>query len=77
MIETARQVSKLDVQGIKIHLLHLLNKTPMVKQFEKGLVELMSFDDYIDVVVKQIELLLPVSSAYCSAGRPNASQPIG
>ena len=36
MIETARQVSKLDVQGIKIHLLHLLNKTPMVKQFEKG-----------------------------------------
>ncbi|KMK77880.1 hypothetical protein AB990_04855 [Alkalihalobacillus pseudalcaliphilus] len=59
MIETARQVSKLDVQGIKIHLLHLLNKTPMVKQFEKGLVELMSFDDYIDVVVKQIELLPP------------------
>ena len=36
MMETAREVAKLDVQGIKIHLLHLLKGTPMVKQYEKG-----------------------------------------
>lgn len=35
MMETAREVAKLDVQGIKIHLLHLLKGTPMVKQYEK------------------------------------------
>lgn len=36
MMETAREVAKLDVQGIKIHLLHLLKGTPMVKQYEKA-----------------------------------------
>ncbi|MFC0473186.1 TIGR01212 family radical SAM protein [Halalkalibacter kiskunsagensis] len=59
MMETAHEVSKLNVQGIKIHLLHLLKKTPMVKQYEKGLLEFMSLDDYIGLVVDQLEILPP------------------
>ncbi|HEY4552185.1 MAG TPA: TIGR01212 family radical SAM protein [Bacillaceae bacterium] len=57
MMETAREVAKLDVQGIKIHLLHLLRGTPMVKQYEKGLLEFMSKDDYIQLVCDQLEIL--------------------
>ncbi|WP_449537323.1 TIGR01212 family radical SAM protein [Ferdinandcohnia sp. Marseille-Q9671] len=59
MMETAREVAKLDVQGIKIHLLHLLKGTPMVKQYEKGLLEFLSFDDYIQLVCDQLEILPP------------------
>lgn len=59
MLETVREVAKLDVQGIKIHLLHLLKGTPMIKQYEKGLVEFMNKDDYIGLVVDQLELLPP------------------
>ncbi|WP_077619145.1 TIGR01212 family radical SAM protein [Bacillus sinesaloumensis] len=59
MMETAREVSKLDVQGIKIHLLHLLKGTPMVKQYEKGLLEFLSFDEYIQLVCDQLEILPP------------------
>ncbi|KGA98774.1 hypothetical protein BALCAV_0202390 [Alkalihalobacillus alcalophilus ATCC 27647 = CGMCC 1.3604] len=59
MVETAKEVAKLDVQGIKIHLLHLLKKTPMVKQFEKGLLKLMTLEDYVNVVVDQLEILPP------------------
>ena len=59
MLETVREVAKLDVQGIKIHLLHLLKGTPMIKQYEKGLVEFMDKDDYIGLVVDQLELLPP------------------
>lgn len=59
MMETARQVAKLDVQGIKIHLLHLLKGTPMVKQYEKGLLEFLSFDDYVSLVCDQLEILPP------------------
>lgn len=59
MLETIREVAKLDVQGIKIHLLHLLKGTPMIKQYEKGLVEFMDKDDYIGLVVDQLELLPP------------------
>ncbi|MBU8905279.1 TIGR01212 family radical SAM protein [Desertibacillus haloalkaliphilus] len=59
MLETVREVTKLDIQGIKIHLLHLLKRTPMVKQYEKGLLEFMSLDEYIKLVVDQLELLPP------------------
>lgn len=59
MMETAHAVAKLDVQGIKIHLLHLLKGTPMVKQFEKGLLTFMSFDEYINLVCDQLEILPP------------------
>lgn len=59
MMETARQVAKLDVQGIKIHLLHLLKGTPMVKQYEKGMLEFLGMDEYINLVVDQLEILPP------------------
>ncbi|WP_100373830.1 TIGR01212 family radical SAM protein [Bacillus sp. FJAT-45037] len=59
MMETAREVAKLDVQGIKIHSLHLLKKTAMVKQYEKGLLDFMSLEDYVKLVVDQLELLPP------------------
>jgi len=59
MMETVRQVAKLDIQGIKIHLLHLLKGTPMVKQYEKGMVEFMNKDAYIRLVADQLELLPP------------------
>lgn len=59
MMETAHEVAKLDVQGIKIHLLHLLKGTPMVKQYEKGMVEFMEKDPYIQLVADQLECLPP------------------
>ncbi|MDQ0272256.1 TIGR01212 family radical SAM protein [Cytobacillus purgationiresistens] len=57
MMETAKEVAKLDVQGIKIHLLHLLKGTPMVKQYEKGLLEFLPMDEYINLVCDQLEIL--------------------
>jgi uncharacterized protein len=59
MMETAREVAKLDVQGIKIHLLHLLKGTPMVKQYEKGMLEFLSQEDYVNLVCDQLEILPP------------------
>lgn len=59
MMETARVVAQHDVQGIKIHLLHLLKNTGMVKQYEEGLLELMSKDDYVNTVCDQLEILPP------------------
>ncbi|ERJ13396.1 TIGR01212 family radical SAM protein [Haloplasma contractile] len=59
MLETARAVSKLDIQGLKIHLLHVIKYTRMAKQYKKGEFELMAKDDYVDTVVKQLEILPP------------------
>ncbi|CCQ94334.1 putative Fe-S oxidoreductase [[Clostridium] ultunense Esp] len=59
MMATARAVAGLDVQGIKIHLLHLLKKTPMVKQYEQGVVRLMEKEEYVKQVVDILEILPP------------------
>src|SRR6185437_5280115 len=59
MMETAKAVADLDVQGIKIHLLHLLKGTPMVKQYEKGQLEFLEKEEYIKVVADQLEILPP------------------
>lgn len=57
MMETAKEVAKMDVQGIKIHLLHLLKGTPMIKQYEKGYLEFMTREEYVSLVVDQLEIL--------------------
>ena len=57
MMETAKEVAKLDVQGIKLHLLHLLKGTPLVKQYKKGMLEFLTFNDYVQLVCDQLEIL--------------------
>lgn len=59
MLETAKAVAKLDIQGIKIHLLHVIDQTPMHHMLKKGKLTLMEQDDYVDLVVKQLEVLPP------------------
>ncbi|GAA3402827.1 TIGR01212 family radical SAM protein [Paenibacillus hodogayensis] len=59
MLDTARAVARMDVQGIKVHLLHLMRKTPMVKQYEAGLVRFLEKDEYVKLVVDTLELLPP------------------
>lgn len=59
MMQTAQAVAHMDVQGIKIHLLHLLKKTPMVKQYEQGLVRLLEKDEYVKIVCDMLEILPP------------------
>jgi radical SAM protein (TIGR01212 family) len=59
MMETGRAVAHMDVQGIKIHLLHLMRKTPMVKQYEAGLLRFLEQDEYVKLIVDTLELLPP------------------
>jgi radical SAM protein (TIGR01212 family) len=59
MLETGKGVSHMDVQGIKIHLLHLMKKTPMVKQWEAGLLRFLEKDEYVKLIVDTLEILPP------------------
>ncbi len=59
MMATAKEVAQIDVQGIKIHLLHLLKGTPMVKQYDKGLLTFMTQEEYTNLVVDQLEVIPP------------------
>lgn len=59
MMETARAIADLPVQGIKIHLLHLLKYTPLVKLWEQGGLRFLEKDQYIRLVVDILEILPP------------------
>ena len=57
MMETAKAVANMDVDGIKIHLLHVIKDTPMERMLNKGMLNLMSQEEYINLVCDQLEIL--------------------
>lgn len=59
MMETAQAVAHLPVQGVKIHMLHLLKKTPMMKLYKEGNLKFMSREEYIKLVADILEILPP------------------
>lgn len=56
MMETAKAVADLNVDGIKIHLLHVIKDTPMEKMLNKGMLNLMTQDEYVNLVCDQLEI---------------------
>lgn len=56
MMETARFLADMDIQGVKIHLLHVLKNTAMAKMLEKNMMAPMTREDYVQVVCDQLEI---------------------
>ncbi len=59
MLETARALGKLRPNGVKIHSMHVLRGTPLYGMYCNGEYSPIEKDDYIDVTVRQLELLPP------------------
>ena len=59
MLETVRHLNKLDIQGIKIHMLHIIKDTGMANLYMKEKFHVLTKDEYIDIVIKQLEILDP------------------
>jgi radical SAM protein (TIGR01212 family) len=59
MLETARIIATLPIQGIKIHLLLALRGTKMGDLYEQGKITLLERDDYVRIVCDILEILPP------------------
>ncbi len=59
MIETVKYLNTLDIQGIKIHMLHILKNTKLEKMYEKEKFPVLTKEEYIDIVIDQLEYLRP------------------
>ena len=57
MINTAKTVGQLGIHSIKIHLLHVLKGTKLAQMYENGECEVMTRDEYVDIVCRQLEVL--------------------
>lgn len=59
MLNTVKYLNGLDIQGIKIHMLSILKDTAIEKMYEQEKFPLLTKEQYIDIVIKQLELLRP------------------
>lgn len=57
MIDTVKELSKHPFEAIKIHMLHIIEGTILAKQYKENPFPLLSLEDYVDVVIKQLEVL--------------------
>ncbi len=70
MLNTVRYLNSLDIQGIKIHMLSILKNTPLEKIYNKEKFHILSKEEYIDIVVNQLELLRPEIVIHRITGDP-------
>lgn len=59
MLDTARQLSALRPDGVKLHLMHVIEGTRLAEMYLNGEYKPLEKQQYIDIVVKQLELFAP------------------
>ena len=57
MIETAKYVGSLGIDGIKIHMLYVMKDTKLLDLYEKEKFHILSRDEYVSIVAEQLEYL--------------------
>ena len=54
-----RTIQDSDIQGIKLHLLHLMTNTKMMRDYNEGRLQLMSKEAYVSVIYDKLEMIPP------------------
>ena len=70
MLNTVKYLNTLDIQGIKIHMLSILKDTPLEKLYQQKKFKVLNKEEYIDIVIEQLELLRPEIVIHRITGDP-------
>ena len=57
MINTIKFLQNLNIDGIKIHMLHVIKNSPLGQIYLESPFPLLSLEEYVDIVVNQLRLL--------------------
>lgn len=71
MIETVKYLNNLDIQGIKIHMLHILKNTKLALLYKDKPFHILSKEEYVDIVCTQLEHLRKEIVIHRVTGDPN------
>ncbi len=74
MLETVKYLNKLNIDGIKIHMLNIIKDTPLEKLYQKEKFHILTKEEYIDIVIKQLELLNPKTVIHRITSDPNPKE---
>ncbi len=64
MINTAKAVKSAKSEGIKIHSLYIIKNTELAKIYETSKFQLLTFDEYVNIVCEIIKDILPAEIIY-------------
>ena len=59
MLQTVKYLNKINIDGIKIHMLSVLKNTPLEKLYEKDKFPLLSLEEYVKIICQQLRYLNP------------------
>jgi len=59
VVETAKILSALDVDGVKLHSLYVVERTKLAEMYKKGEIKICSLEEYIDRAITFLEYLSP------------------
>ena len=71
MLETVKYLNNLDIQGIKIHMLHIIKDTKLEELYNKEHFHILTKEEYTNIVCDQLELLKPEMVINRITGDPN------
>ena len=57
MLKTIKYLNKLDIQGIKIHMLHIIKDTKLEELYNKEHFHILTREEYVQIVCDELELL--------------------
>lgn len=59
MLKTIKDLNGFAFDALKIHMLYIIKDTALAKEYLRSPFKLLSKDEYIDILIKQLELLRP------------------
>lgn len=68
MLETAKKLAELKVDGVKIHMLCALKGTQIAQMYNEGKISFMNENEYIQTVCDFLEILPPETTIHRLAG---------
>lgn len=70
MIETVKYLNNLKIDGIKIHMLHIIEDTDLADYYKEKPFHILTKEEYIDIVISQLEYLSPEIVIHRITGDP-------
>ena len=74
MLETVKYLNNLDIQGIKIHMLHIIKDTKLAELYEKEKFHILTREEYVNIVCDELELLREEIVINRITGDPNPDE---
>ncbi|MCI9313033.1 MAG: TIGR01212 family radical SAM protein [Erysipelotrichaceae bacterium] len=59
MLKSAAALAKLPIHAVKLHMLHVLRGSSMANEYSSSPFVLLDLDQYVEIVIEQLELLPP------------------